>query len=467
MLGIKAKKSKKSKKSLARLTSLISAVFSLLAAFFMIIFDHGPPLPPFPKDFQSIDCEGVKLVNFTDEEGNLTFLFSAKPSVEYPPEYLPNFITVRINSNGHILFYSGEEILQLTRNDTNINFTIQHTFAGPSKIETMCLKQFYDSFEANLKDIKYHYKEASFSNNPYDDLAEYEDVCYEEGKFLIFSPIKGQRKPLPHDHKPMNVEFLDYGFGDYMKYKNVTRDETSYYLVSQVPQDAWKISLFWAAPISSSLEKHPQTRKLFLLRENATNNTIKALKKFMKVSPAHIKPIHCFSHLYITKALSNIDLHNNDDMNFIINDFEPLRKTFIAEGESKYIVLGDELSFMRPLIQDLYPNKTVSVIRTSSTISDVSEKCGHAIALIGSHVSSLAQAIWMPQNATLIDATNEKFSCNPWIKKIVKSRNLDYIQVFPNKGGCSCSTFNCYPNEPNKLVEPKDILNILKNVIKD
>ena len=464
MLEIRSKKTKKAKISIA---SLITATLALIAAFLMLVFDKGPPLPPFPKDFQSIDCEGVKLVNFTDNEGNLTFLFSAKPSVEYPPEYLPNFISVTINSNGHVLHYSGEEIMQLTRNDTNINFTIQHAFAGPSKIETRCLKQFYDSFEANLKNIQYHYKDSSHSNNPYDDLAEYEDVCYEYGKFLVFSPIRGQRKPLPHDHHPMNVEFLDYGFNDYMKYKNVTKDDTAYYLVSQVPQDAWKISLFWAAPIASSLEKHQETKKLFLLRENATSNTLKALKKFMKVPPALIKDIHCFSRLYITKAMSSIDLHKNEDMNFIINDFEPLRNAFIGEGESKYIVLGDELSFMRPLIQDEFPNKTVSVIRVSSTISDVSEKCGHAIALIGSHVSSLAQAIWMPKNSTLIDATDPKYSCNKWINRIVNSRNLSYIQVFPDHKQCTCSKFDCYPNEPNKLVEPNDIIKILKSIIKE
>ena len=455
---------KKARKNGVSLISVFTAGMMAIISVFILIFDKGPLLPPFPDDFESIDCEEIALSNFTDDDGRIIFTFSAKPSIEYPPEYLPNFISISITTLGTMMSYSGDEMIDITRNDSMINFSVAHAFAGPSLVEMRCLNQFYDSFETELTNIKHYIIGSSRSENPKGDIMQLKDSCLEYDKFLFFTRMKGNRTSVDFNHGKFRFEFLDMVYDEYVKYKNVTKTTENAYFITSMPSESWKAAVFWAAPIANSVENHPGDKTLFVMNGEPPPQIIKPLRRITKTVPVNKSEIMCFNDFHLTRSMSEVDINKDEDMNNVVHNYTALRKYFVNEGETKGIVIGDELGNYRSEIMQAFPNQTVVVLRKgSNSLMDSSEKCGNAAVLIGTHISSLAHSIWMPPNSTVIDASPAKIQCNPWVSNLAKDNNLSYIPL--NKGRCECSTFSCYPKEPASKVNVKALIDAIAKVL--
>ena len=209
---------KNSKSCLLTLTALFILFTSLIA----YTLDSGPILPPFPKDFDSIDCNSVQLKQVIDSKGMLYFIFTANPSVEYPPEYLPNFITMSVRTGPCFMRYGGEQIQKIYRNETTINITIYHTFAGRSVVSAKCLNHELQSFNINISDVSAQNKKKEYSTSDITeyDHAKFRDVCLEYEKFLYFIPVYGDRPSVPFDNDNSRFEMLKWPYlNPYMEFK--------------------------------------------------------------------------------------------------------------------------------------------------------------------------------------------------------------------------------------------------------
>ena len=79
-------------KSIKDYIPYILVAVSIMIAIILNSADKGPLLPPFPKNFYSIDCQSLEYEGYDDRNGYIDFKFYTKPSIEYPPEYLPHFV---------------------------------------------------------------------------------------------------------------------------------------------------------------------------------------------------------------------------------------------------------------------------------------------------------------------------------------------------------------------------------------
>jgi hypothetical protein len=113
---------RKRKSTLSWWTPLFT-LFSIITVLLPNFIDKGPPLSPFPQNFTSIDCHSVTFESSEDCQGFLDFNFRVKSSVEY----LPNFLSIQINTHPTTMTYSDDEITNITRNSSYIRFSLIHT----------------------------------------------------------------------------------------------------------------------------------------------------------------------------------------------------------------------------------------------------------------------------------------------------------------------------------------------------
>ena len=159
------------------LISLFVITFCILLSIFLSIIDPGPLLPPFPPNFSSIDCGSISLLNFVDRDGYYDFVFSAKPSIEYPQEYLPNFLSILIKTTPAQRSYSGEQISNISRDEKQIKFSVIHPFAGKTSIQAYCLDKNVGNLDVYFNPIRNYENDYSYSQDPYSDFAGFGDVC--------------------------------------------------------------------------------------------------------------------------------------------------------------------------------------------------------------------------------------------------------------------------------------------------
>ena len=91
----------------------------------------------------------ITFKSFKDRSGQIDFKFSTLPSIEYPPEYLPHFLSIKIETGPVTMRYSGDEIENISRSETEIDFSQKVLLPDIPKIKQSYLG--YVDYEEYLK----------------------------------------------------------------------------------------------------------------------------------------------------------------------------------------------------------------------------------------------------------------------------------------------------------------------------
>ncbi|EAX95039.1 hypothetical protein TVAG_034680 [Trichomonas vaginalis G3] len=436
---------RKSPKIKLPLKIFVYSVITLLSVLYLA--DGGAPLPPFSKRLDSMDCDGLKLLDFQQSPGLINASFLAKPSIEYPPEYLPNFINFKIKSSAVKMEYSGDQLFSISRDNHTLNVSFQYVIAGNSTISITCLKSYNYTFNTYLQEIPSNGKGLSRSNDPKDDMAEFEDVCSEKDTVSFFWPFLVEFEKINHDHKPIDVAVYDWLLQDFLKMKNLTTTTDPSILISGSPSKTWEKILFWLIPITNTVGTHNLNGKRiqFYSRSSMSTDDTIILQKISQTMPSDFEN-HCFSYLYISPTRQTTDIHK-DPIYKLPSNFDQLRNTFVKyPHEIKTIVVHEDLYEIRDALFEEFPGKDIVLLRKEFNLLESASLMSKAQIYIGNHMSNIVYAAFMKPGGTLIDLSPKEYSCFMWTSDFVKSANISYIRV--NNDGCTCDNYTCYPYSP-------------------
>jgi len=451
--------------------SLLNYVILILIAIMTLLllyFDKGPLLPPFPDNFYSIDCDDSSFSSYHDGSGFFDFYFNVKPSLEYPSEYLPNFLSVSIKTGPVTMKYSGDDFINLTRFGNVIYSTVAHPFGGTTIINTHCLRKQNGYLEIDLKNPKKREEQYSTSFNPLTDNAVFEDVCLEHQKFLFFTKTMGERPSVKCADGDLRFEFLKWPIKDYLSHKNVSRNNETIFFLTPYSTDIWNSILFWLNPIANSIKNHYEsTNPLhFIFRSAVPKDAPKLLEPFTKNAPGLLKDIMCFKKLIITSTDFNVPISDHSRITQALNaSFEHLKSVYVRQSPVlPNIALPDTLSSLKEVIEQSIPNASVVLFNHRMAIKEIADIVGHSSILIGNHISNLIHMIWMKSNESMvIDLSSKEYSCNPWASLLSNKMGISYTSHNNNK--CSCSGFSCYPAFPRPLdIDHTIIVDAIKKV---
>ena len=424
----------------------VCVVFSLAFLF----YDDGPPKPPFPDRFSSIDCVGVKFRQLIDRNGQVDLYFNIQPSIEYPPEYLPYFIKAQFLIDEASIIYTAREFQNITQTDNLIKISINTPITGPAKYVFKCLNKYLYSNITSLKPPSILPDDRSYSSHLENSSLSMFDVCLEYEKFLYFTDFPASLNAIEFDNKPFRFEFLQYPFSAYLKQKNVTRKEEVSFLISQFHKKPWKQLFFNVNPISFELNKrlfaYPDKAQ-FVFREEPDISAEPILSLFSSRNSTKIEDIHCFSELVMTETDSDVNISQDATLLYqITKDFSFTRSRFERKPTiSRRILVQDK--YYDPLISRL-DIKDCEIISFSPDMDLINSSLlvSSAKILIGDHISVLCHLLWMNADSIVIDITSHKYSCNRWIDIFSKNSPAKIFSI-NNMTTCACPTFQCYPEE--------------------
>lgn len=422
-------------------------LFCALFAFLMYYTDPGPLNPPFSTDFKSIDCKSVEFKSVVDRNGDLDFIFSSGETIEYPQEYLPYFVNAKIKTRLSYIEYEPKYAENITRMSEIFKFSIPHTQSGHSQIDIYCLDKKIAYIEKDLKYIKNYSNKYSFVNFYGKNGYELNNVCLEYQKFLYFTKIESPIVYFPFDQDQFKFEYLKWPLQPYLDHKNVTEDNDISYMLAYFNDEPWKQLLFNVNPLANAIAERigsfPDGHK-FIFRHDVDNKSIEILKYFGNKEPMKLADIQCFDQLVLIEADSHVDIHNQTMMEFALNSsftFAIQRLSRKSIQRNKVVVsesLYDNLSDVTSNVEKISPNTPLhEAIQIAST----------ANVFVADHISTLVYSIFLSKKATIIDLTNQSYTCNPMLGTFLNNSKAKKNRVFYDEN-CQCKDFSCYPEHP-------------------
>jgi hypothetical protein len=429
-------------------------LFTLLCISLTVLFvviDRGPLLPPFSDAFDSIDCHNVSLVSFNDRSGFIDFRFATKPSVEYPPEYLPYFIKISIDTPPTKMRYSGNDITNISRDDRYVQFSLAHTWAGPSTLTAQCLHNAPQSLSGDLSDILNYVPQYSRSDHPGIDSVKFRDVCLEYGKFLYFVQVLGDRPAVSFDDGALRFEMLKWPLNAYIEHKKSNLTRRTCFFVAPLAPAVWKMVVLTMIPLAISVDVNSRGERfppLFVFRGRVPPEAPGALRLLSAAAPTTISPIMCFETLLMTSTYSRSNPKRITEL--LELDVGPLRRRLPEQAVNNTLIVVAE-SMWAPLeqrVKQRFPSFKVVKLGTNDAVETAISTVQPARILVGDHITSLIHMLWLSDKATVVDASPGDLACNPWAKDLAKKAGIRHVNVFASEA-CQCRTFQCYPDMVN------------------
>ena len=431
---------KKPSKVLLSYYTLFFPVLALFLSFVLYSFDKGPPAPPWGGRFQSIDCHSVKFESLEDRGGTIDFFFTNGPSIEYPPEYLPNFLGVEIKTGAATLEYNGNLIRNVSTPKGRINFSISHTWSGMSTINVKCLGTTLAQLQVNIKPGDAIDANYSRSQAISDNITKFHNVCIEHGKFLYFSEVAGTRGPVHVNGGDFRFEILKWKQSPYMLHKNVNITKGVSFLVAPFQDTLWATVALTVIPLSVAVSNTQGDGERVAVMRGQVSASASDVMKYVGLQKAvWLDDIMCFDTLVVTEMYSTATA---DNIQHALATAELQQQGDTRVGRK--IVIADNLwdHFHGKLANQM---KRTTCVRLGSHqgFAEIHRDVSEARLLIGNHISSLIYMMFLHPGASVLDLTPKKYACNVWARTMAERLNLTYVSMYGNRM-CECPNFSCY-----------------------
>lgn len=428
---------------------------AVFLTFILLIGDHGPPIPPFRYTNGSLDCVTTKLTRLVEKNGLLSYTFSIEDPIEYPEEYLPNFMKIWVESQPFTFYYDSSTFLNYQRSRTEMSFEIPLQVSNDDVvIKSFCLNNQLDIRHIDVTRPASRVQHVTTIRNLTGVGVHIRNICYINGFVdLLTKSKKVSSRDLTFNGTPLNSTFLISSYREYREYLNITNDIKAV-IIQNVDHTHWKQILFTLAPLAELMKEVPGRVNLYYFTKPLKTG-LDSLKTFVNSQPKHFEGDMCFSDLMWLSTHENPSLNDHAQMDFALsNDFSLLRERIVkSESARKRIVLAPSLHTLENVTKEICPDCDVIVAYIKTDINQYANLISTANVFVGDHLTNLIHMIWLePDNSTVIDLSPPNLSCNPWAASLAKRSGLNYIQLnSPSPSECSCSTFECYPAFPSAL----------------
>jgi hypothetical protein len=415
-------------------------IICMAVAFVGTCVDPGPLLPPFPASFQSFDCHYVTFQSFSDDNGRLTVNFTAPDAIEYPPQYLPNFIQVKITTGRARLNYFGMNATSYSKSGTALSLGYFHQFPGTSSVSIHCAGKFLNAFDAELKELHPPddcYSCARLSGGA---AARFSQVCLEDDKLLFFSPNTGEYGQIT-DGLNVTLDFREEALKKFIARAHLPSEMQSGYLIAPLVGRPTELFLFVLPQLFDALRGEPDLSHARFWTWGEPGSVTERVSSFLGMQPPRNRSSPaCFQDLIV--PIGRQDAASIESA--VLRNFSFLREKVQRESTGrKSIVVAPGLRYkLEERIREICPDCQVQVV--DPHFEKWPAKFRGAIFLVANHLSNLIPAVLMGTGATVIDVAPER--CR-WQRRFVEANGLRYVSI-RNASACRCESFACYPPDP-------------------
>lgn len=422
-------------------------------SIFIYIFDQGPAVPPFSSETNSIDCRYLSYYNYTLHDGVADFYFNLTETLNFPPEYIPHFISLyTINNENVAMEFEKKDLKNMSLINGTIKFTLQYPISGQLFVRFDCLKKEFATQKLTLVDIN-DTDDETFSTKGFSgiDLVRMKNVCFEKKKFLFFSHQAGYSKSIPFNQTQIPFEIIHWQLPFYLHSKNVSRTNITSFLLPPFDLVPWKSLLFNLFPIASSIEANNETDSknlLFYFKETPVKNTIEILKRLSVKPASKILKIQCFKSIVFPSSYSHFTPSAVDVETALSRNFTFLRTAFPKTTiQKKKVVVSSTVSkLLVPIMKEICSDCTIQTISAKSDVMKFADQVASAEIFIGNHLYHLFHMVWLtPNQSTLIDVSPSNYSCIKYPEIFCGIHNLSYYRVNPLSKECTSFNFDSYP----------------------
>jgi hypothetical protein len=417
-------------------TRYFCLALSGVVAFLLLIFDYAPPLPPFPAAFETADCHYVRLTDFVYDLGFFELSVSHGGSLEYPPEYLPNFVSVEL-STGQVAFnYTGEHAVGFSRTGSAMRLRYAHPFSGPSSATVRCASRVLGRAAGDLPDAP-----AADQNASYQSLAaQFHRVCLEDDRLVFFAPLARVHAGVPlGPDATVPVVFVSTTMKAYVDRHEVRWQPSPAVLIPALPAAPLELALFALPDLFGLVGAHPSVQHYnFLSLGDAGAATRSVLAMIGASPPVNRSAVACFRQLFVLNVRAGYGPH--ELRMALARNFSDVRKWFrkAASANRKHIFVAPGLRHrLEDRILEFCNDCEVRVIDLQrfegwpSNFSDTG-------VLIATQLEHLVPLLFMNEGATVIDATPEKCLCEVG-REFAERHGVRYITI-RTTALCNCST---------------------------
>ena len=435
--------------------SVATFIFACLAIF----FDPGPELPPFSDEFSSIDCDSVSFESMRVENDTLWFTFNAEDSIEFPPAYLPYFLSVGVNSTDKAFMFTREDAHNLTRVGKKINFSVKLPVYGEYRLTFYCLNEPFDAERVRIDTVNQDNSSTSSSPNPEDDFLVLDNVCVIKNRLGYFTNTNGKIKPIKYFNTTYPVDFYPWDAAKCASYHNLTMHNETTFVLDKMELNWWSSILFTLNPIAESIRRFSIAPKYnFVFNKLPPKGSADLLKRFHAKLNTKMEENACFKRLVFTGMNDTSDFSDNGLIRKALRkNFTLLRTTFVQKRrEPRKIILPSCVSHLEGDVKEVCPDCEIFSLTPRLDTPTVADQVSKGTILIGNHLMNLVNAVWLEPNETaVIDVSPPDHQvCIDYAKDFVQGLNVSYFGVlndfYANKtrDTCRCKTFSCMKPMP-------------------
>lgn len=462
-----------------KISRTLIPLISFILYLFIYLLDKGPDIPPFSSNTESIDCKSLLYENYSIHDGIIDFYLHQKDTINFPPEYIPHFISLyTINNENVSMEYKKAFLKNMSLINNTIKFSLSYPISSEIIVFFKCLNKDFAQERLKLNEVN-DTDDHTFSTkvSSIADFAKMTNVCFENTKFLFFTPVPGYSETIPFNQTRMRFEVIAMNLDTYLKLKNISRTNETSFLIPPFDPVPWKSMLFNLLPISLSIESSNQSilkKNHFLFREMPMRGSSEIIKRFSTIAPSKIKDIQCFKKISLPRSFSSFH-PNTESIEFALSqNFTYLRSIFPKTGiqKQKIVLSGNLENTLKPIINEICEECDVSILKSNANVTNSADIVHSAQIFIGNHFYNLINMIWLiPNKTALIDVTPSKYSCLKWAEIYSEFNNITYYRVNKISDSCTCRNFECYPKTVFGSAESNEDLDVdiesFKKILKE
>jgi hypothetical protein len=444
------------------MTRYMFLFLSLLIGLILQLFDYSPILPPFPPKFETADCHYVRLTSLTDMGGFVELTVSHVGSFEYPPEYLPNFVSLELSTGPATFNYTGEHAVAFSRSDDSMTIRYSHPFSGASSATIRCASKFLGRAAYELRDSP-----SADGNSSYQSGAapHFHRVCLEHDKVMFFAYPSRVHAGVPFGLKRIPVEFLDMTMKSYFDRHKVQLQPNPAVLISVLPTAPLQLVLFALPDLFDLIGSHPTVQRYNFLSMGEPGLATGAVLSLMGAKAAENRSaVACFRELFVPSVQPERALAQEEVQDALGRNFGDVRKWLrkAVSANRKRIVVSPGLRHrLEDRIVEFCKDCEVSVVDMAH-FDGWPSKLADAGFLIATQLETLVPLLFMNQGSIVIDATPEKCLCEAG-REFAERHGVGYITI-RSAARCDCASASTDFNALDDA-DIESILTILKSEI--
>lgn len=410
---------------------------------------------------KAVDCNNIKVRSVVAESNRIYVNLIAEDFIEYPRLVAPQLIEVIVETPISDTTYKMKQFWDLEESGPNISFCILQTVSGRATTKIYCQKNLLSDFVVDVPEITIFPIGWSRIVSNEESPAVLNDFCVDQNEDIVYlSPPDMNLKPITVGSSEFismttNHTSLQYFLTENRKY--TLFEDPVIFAASQNPDSCYMlidiILPIWQAVVSDP-DQHAKIRTL-RFDQKANEAIARVGQKYLLPN----KP-QCYKQAAFLNNIGSVPYNqpkpDGDEISHNIASIErfmsmpghilrSFRDAYVRVAMVPGRIVLDRMVYdtYGATVKRLFPECEVLPLDHDITVPKIADLVGSANVYICAHISTAVFAIFLHEEATVIEQRQRDAECFSFAGDVVQHTGAHYIQI-GHKELCACENLREY-----------------------